>query len=137
MSIRRKISAVAVVIAATGLGQLAVAGQASATSSHGAATHYTAGPYSMDFTGDTDPSYTGPADLGNWTCTGVRVTNANVVRDNFSCSTTATDVTATFSDTIPWPCGCSGWASDYDGHVATSYEIDIANGTVNGWAIYN
>lgn len=109
---------------------------AEALASNAAATHYTSA-YSMDFTGATAPSYTGPADLGFWQCSGTRVNNKNTVRDNFTCTTTATDVTATFTQSIPWPCGCSGWASDLDGQVATSYEIDISAGTVSGWAIYN
>jgi len=103
---------------------------------NGSAAHYTSA-YSMDFTGATAPDYTGPADLGFWDCTGVRVTNKNTVRDNFTCTTTATNVTATFTQSIPWPCGCSGWASDFDGQVATSYEIDISAGEVSGWAIYS
>jgi hypothetical protein len=113
---------------------LAASAPASAADA-GAATHYTAA-YSMDFTGGTAPGYTGPADLGFWNCTGVRVVNAHFVRDNWTCTTTATDVTATFDPDIPWPCGCSDWASDYDGQVATNYEVDIADGVVDGWAIY-
>jgi len=137
MNIRAKLATVAVAITAAGLGQLGVAGHALAASTHAAATHYSVAPYSMDFTGATDPSYTGPADLGEWTCSGVRVDNGNLVRDNFTCTTTATDVTATFSDTVAWPCGCSGWVSDFDGQVSTSYEIDIADGIVTGWANYS
>jgi hypothetical protein len=101
----------------------------------GSAQHYTAA-YPVDFTGDVAPGYTGPVDLGYWSCTGVRVTNNNMVRDNFTCSTTATDVTATFSQNQAWPCGCTGWVSDFDGQVATAYEIDISGGSVNGWATY-
>lgn len=114
-----------------------VGGAAPGFADPGAATHYSVGPYSMDFTGGVADGYAGPVDLGTWSCSGVRVTNAHFVRDNFTCSTTATGVTATFSDSIPWPCGCTGWASDYDGLVATSYEIDISDGTVDGWAIYS
>jgi hypothetical protein len=114
---------------------LAAAAPAQAESGQGAATQYTAA-YSMDFTGGTAPGYTGPADLGYWNCSGVRVDNNHFVRDNWTCSTTATDVTATFSDSVPWPCGCSGWSSDFDGRIATSYEVSISGGVVNGWALY-
>jgi hypothetical protein len=103
---------------------------------NGAATQYTAAPYSMDF-GVAGDGYTGPVDLGTWSCSGVRVANSHFVRDNFTCTTTATDVTATFSGSLPWPCGCSGWASDYDGSPTDNYEIDISGGTVTGWAIYS
>jgi hypothetical protein len=115
--------------------QLSGAPPVFAASTTGAAIHYSAA-YSMDFTGFTAEGYTGPADLGIWSCSGVRVTNKNTVRDNFTCSTTATDVTATFSQNAPWPCGCVGWVSDFDNKSSTNYEVDIANGTVNGWAIY-
>jgi len=110
-------------------------GTASAASDHGAAAHYTVA-YPVDFTGMTAPGYTGPVFFGFWNCAGVRVTNAQHTRDNFTCTTTATDVTATFSSSIPWPCGCIGWSSDFDGKTATSYEIDIADGVVNAWANY-
>jgi hypothetical protein len=131
----RKLAAVAVVAVTAVAVQVGGAGSVFADS--GTATHYSVPPYSMDFTGSVADDYTGPADLGTWSCSGVRVTNAHHVRDNFTCSTTATEVTATFSDSIAWPCGCSGWASDFDGRVATSYEIDISGGTVNGWSNYN
>jgi len=110
---------------------------------NGAATQYTAGPYSENFGPGVDgcdcvsPGYTGPVDLGYWTCSGVRVANSHFVRDNFTCTTTATDVTATFSGSLPWPCGCTGWGSDYDGSPTDNYEIDISGGTVTGWAIYS
>lgn len=114
---------------------LAAAAPANAAG-NGAATHYAAA-YSMDFTGDTADGYTGPADLGYWNCTGVRVVNEHQVRDNWTCTTTAADVTAQFNADNPWPCGCSGWASDYDGQATTDYQVDIANGVVNGWAVYS
>ena len=126
-------TAVVAVVAAVAL---QVSGAAPVFASPGTATHYSVDPYSMDFTGFVADGYTGPADLGTWSCSGVRVANKHFLRDNFTCSTTATDVTATFSNSVPWPCGCSGWASDFDGRVATSYEIDLSNGTVDGWAVY-
>ena len=104
---------------------------------NGSAIHYGPVSYSMDFTGEVAAGYTGPVNLGTWTCSGVRVTNNHFARDNFSCTTTATGVTASFSQTAPWPCGCSGWSSDYDGLPSANYEIDISGGTVNGWAIYS
>lgn len=110
-------------------------GTARAASDNGAATHYTIA-YTVDFTTEVAQDYTGPVFLGYWNCAGVRVTNAQHTRDNFTCTTTATDVTATFSSSIPWPCGCTGWSSDFDGKTATSYEIDIADGVVTGWANY-
>lgn len=131
---RRVLAVVAIVV--TGMAtQLGVAVSATAAS-HGSAAHYQAPGYDMDFTGATAPDYSGPADLGFWQCSGVRVTNSHFVRDNFTCSTTATDVTATFTSATGWPCGCQLWQSDYDGRISTSWEVDISDGTVTGWAIY-
>jgi hypothetical protein len=135
--------------AATGLAvatvfalQVGGSGPVFAGGGNGTATHYTAAPYGENYgpgVGNCDcvaEGYTGPVDLGTWSCSGVRVTNSHFARDNFTCATTATDITATFSGSIPWPCGCSGWTSDYDGHPTDNYEIDISDGTVTGWAIY-
>jgi len=109
-----------------------------AASTTGAAAHYGSVSYSMDFTGFVADGYTGPVDLGTWTCSGVHVTHKDSSRDNFTCATTATDVTATFTQSLPFPCGCAEWESDFDGTLfSTNYEIDIAAGTVTGWAIYN
>jgi hypothetical protein len=134
----RTVAATAIAVATAFTLQVSGSATALAGDGNGAATQFTApDPYSMDFTGDVDAGYAGPVDLGTWDCSGVRVTNNHFVRDNFTCTTTATDVTATFSDTLPWPCGCSGWGSDLDGTTATRYEINISDGTVSGWAIYS
>jgi hypothetical protein len=131
----RRLLAVAAIVVAGTAAQLGAAGSASAAG-HGSAVQYQAPGYSMDFTGFTAADYTGPVDLGYWVCSGVRVTNKHFIRDNFTCSTTATDVTATFTDATGWPCGCTLWQSDYDGRVSTSWEVDISGGTVTGWAVF-
>jgi len=118
--------------------QLAGSATVLAASTTSAAAHYTAA-YSFDTPPElVDPAYVGPVDLGFWTCSGVHVTHKDSSRDNFTCTTTATDVTATFSQNLPFPCGCEAWQSDFDGNlISTDYEIDIAGGTVTGWAIYS
>jgi hypothetical protein len=118
--------------------QLTATGTVFAASTTSAAAHYGPVSYSMDFTGFVADGYVGPVDLGTWTCSGVHVTHKDGSRDNFTCSTTATDVTATFTHNLPFPCGCAEWESDFDATLfSTNYEIDIANGTVTAWANYS
>jgi len=91
-------------------------------------TPYQAGPYSMGTTGDTD----------FWTCSGYRLDAGATVQDHFQCTVTDQTFTGTFSARSPWPCGCVGWASDYDGMFTTNYVIRVAgNGRVVGTAIYS
>jgi hypothetical protein len=80
-------------------------------------------------------SETGVSDF--WTCSGVRLAEGSVIQDHFTCTITDQTFSGTFSETKLWPCGCSGWGSDYDGSLATSYLIEVApNGLVIGTATY-
>jgi hypothetical protein len=89
--------------------------------------HYQAGPYSMGANGETD----------FWTCSGVRLDAGATVQDHFHCTVTDQTFTGTFTGSNPWPCGCTGWASDYDGTATYDYVIGVSsNGTVVGTAIY-
>lgn len=78
---------------------------------------------------------TGDSDF--WTCVGFRLTAGAAVEDHFHCTVTDQTYTGTFSESNPWPCGCTGWFSDFDGQTATRYVIRVSsNGHVVGTAIY-
>jgi hypothetical protein len=88
---------------------------------------YQAGPYSMAADGSTD----------FWTCTGFRLDAGAAVQDHFHCTVTDQTFTGTFTANNPWPCGCTGWLSDYDGRATDDYVIRVSsNGRVTGTAIY-
>ena len=83
--------------------------------------------YSFATTGDSD----------FWTCVGFRLTAGAAVEDHFHCTVADQTFTGTFSENNPWPCGCTGWFSDYDGQEATHYVVRVSsNGTVVGNAVY-
>jgi hypothetical protein len=83
--------------------------------------------YPMAPTGDSD----------FWTCVGFRRTAGAAVEDHFHCTVADQTFTGTFSESNPWPCGCTGWFSDYDGQEATRYVVRVSsNGTVVGNAVY-
>jgi hypothetical protein len=89
---------------------------------------YQAGPYSMGVNGDTDW----------WTCSGFRLDAGSTVQDHFHCTVTDQTFTGTFTARTPWPCGCVGWASDYDAQFTNDYVIRVSsNGRVVGTAIYS
>jgi hypothetical protein len=80
-------------------------------------------------------SFTGSSDY--WNCTGFRLIAGNAIQDHFNCTVTDQTFSGTFTKSSPFPCGCTGWASDYDGQAATSYVIRVStNGTVVGTAKY-
>jgi hypothetical protein len=83
-------------------------------------------------------SFWGPGGTTDfWTCSGFRIQDGAAVEDHFTCTVTDQTFSGTFSDSTPWPCGCTGWASDFDGQVATSYLIRVStNGMVVGTAKY-
>ena len=89
---------------------------------------YQAGPYPMGAGGDTDW----------WTCSGFRLDAGSTVQDHFHCTVADQTFSGTFSDRTAWPCGCTGWASDYDGLPTSDYLIRVSsNGQVVGTAIYS
>lgn len=89
---------------------------------------YQAGPYAMGASGDTDW----------WTCSGFRLDAGATVQDHFHCTVTDQTFTGTFTARTPWPCGCTGWVSDYDGQATNDYVIRVSsNGRVEGTAIYS
>jgi hypothetical protein len=72
-----------------------------------------------------------------WTCSGFRLTAGNAVQDHFTCTVEDQTFSGTFTESNPWPCGCTVWWSDYDGRQATSYVIRVSsNGNVTGTARY-
>lgn len=72
-----------------------------------------------------------------WTCSGFRLTAGAAVQDHFTCTVSDQTFTGTFTESNPWPCGCTGWLSDYDGLLATSYVIRVSsNGKVEGIVSY-
>jgi len=78
---------------------------------------------------------TGTSDF--WTCAGFRLQAGAAVQDHFHCTVADQTFTGTFSESSPWPCGCTGWFSDYDGQLATRYVVRVSsNGTVVGTAVY-
>jgi hypothetical protein len=83
--------------------------------------------YSMAESGDSD----------FWTCSGFRLAAGATVQDHFTCTISDQTFTGTFTENTPWPCGCTGWWSDYDGQLATRYVIRVSsNGQVMGTATY-
>jgi hypothetical protein len=116
-------AALLIAAAALGLGMLAP----SAPAASPAKTAYGPITYSMADTGTSD----------FWTCAGFRLTAGAAVEDHFHCTVTDQTFTGTFSETKPWPCGCTGWVSDFDGQATAHYVIRVSsNGTVVGTAIY-
>jgi hypothetical protein len=93
-----------------------------------APTPYTTQPYDMSGALG-DPGMT-------WTCTGVRLWLGASVQDHFTCVASDASYSGTFTQAKPWACGCTGWASDYDGRIAKTYSIHIGNGQVTGIATY-
>jgi hypothetical protein len=92
-------------------------------------TSYGPFTYSMSPVGDTSQDV--------WTCSGFRLDAGAALQDHFTCTVSNQTFTGTFSESSPWPCGCSGWASDFDGQVAKSYVIRVSgNGLVVGSAKY-
>lgn len=92
-----------------------------------AKTAYGPFTYSMADSGDSD----------FWTCSGFRLDAGAAVQDHFHCTVVDQTFTGTFSESNPWPCGCIGWYSDYDGSLATRYVVRVSsNGTVVGTAVY-
>lgn len=92
-----------------------------------AKTAYGPFTYSMADTGTSD----------FWTCSGFRLEAGASVQDHFHCTVADQTFTGTFSASNPWPCGCTGWVSDFDGRVAQRYVIRVSsNGTVVGTAVY-
>jgi hypothetical protein len=82
-------------------------------------------------------SYSFTANSDNWSCTGFRLIAGNAIQDHFKCTITDQTFSGTFTESKPFPCGCAGWESDYDGQTATSYVIRVStNGTVEGSAKY-
>lgn len=72
-----------------------------------------------------------------WTCSGFRIDAGAALQDHFTCTVSDQTFSGTFTESSPWPCGCSGWWSDYDGSKATSYVIRVSpNGLVVGTANY-
>jgi hypothetical protein len=72
-----------------------------------------------------------------WTCGGFRLTAGDAVQDHFTCTVANQTFAGTFTEANPWPCGCTGWFSDYDGQEATSYVIRVSsNGKVVGAVSY-
>jgi len=117
--------AILLIVAAATLGLAAVASPALGSSSHKVA--YQAGPYSMAEDGLTD----------FWTCTGYRLDAGSTVQDHFHCTVSDQTFSGTFTASKPWPCGCTGWISDYDGTYTDDYVVSVSpNGTVVGTAIY-
>jgi hypothetical protein len=113
-------------IAMIGLLGVACASPALASSDH--KIPYDAGPYSMAADGSSD----------FWTCTGFRLDAGATVQDHFHCTITDQTFAGTFTANNPWPCGCTGWASDYDGTPTDDYVIRVSsNATVVGTAIYS
>jgi hypothetical protein len=108
------------------LGIAAFAGSAStADAASGIATPYGPVTYPMGAGSDF------------WTCSGVRLTAGTAVQDHFTCTVSEQTFVGTFTESNRWPCGCSGWWSDYDGREATSYIIRVSsNGKVVGTATY-
>lgn len=116
---------VLVMISCAGLIGVVFASPALAGSDH--KIPYQAGPYSNSADGSSD----------FWTCTGFRLEAGSTVQDHFQCTVTDQTFTGTFTADNPWPCGCTGWASDYDGQFTDDYVIRVSsNGTVTGTAIY-
>jgi hypothetical protein len=110
------------------VGMLAAVGASTALASSDNKIPYQAGPYSMALDGSSD----------FWTCTGFRLDAGSTVQDHFHCTVTDQTFTGTFTDSNPWPCGCTGWASDYDGTPTEDYVIRVSsNGSVTGTAIYD
>jgi hypothetical protein len=86
--------------------------------------------YSMDPTGNNASDF--------WTCSGFRLQAGAAVQDHFKCTVTDQTFTGTFTGSNPWPCGCSGWASDYYGAPTDRYVIRVSsNGIVVGNAFYD
>jgi hypothetical protein len=111
------------------LAVLAVAGVATVGASAAGASSAQQIPYTASY------SFTGGSD--DWSCTGFRLIAGAAVQDHFKCTVTDETFSGTFTESNPWPCGCTGWASDYDGQTATSYVIRVStNGTVVGTARY-
>jgi hypothetical protein len=83
-----------------------------------------------------DPTGNGASDF--WICSGLRLQAGATVQDHFHCTVTDQTFTGTFTASNPWPCGCTGWASDYDGAFTDDYVIRVSSiGTVVGTAIYD
>lgn len=116
----------ALVSALAVLGLAAFAGSAStAAAASGTKTPYGPVTYAMGQGSDF------------WTCSGFRLAAGNAVQDHFTCTVVDQTFVGTFTESNPWPCGCSGWWSDYDGQEATSYVIRVSsNGKVIGSATY-
>jgi hypothetical protein len=112
------------------IGCIALLGVACASPALASSDHkipYQAGPYSMAADGSTD----------FWTCTGFRLDAGATVQDHFHCTVADQTFTGTFTANNPWPCGCTGWLSDYDGAFTDDYVIRVSsNGSVTGTAIY-
>jgi uncharacterized protein YcfJ len=80
-------------------------------------------------------TYTAPAPVGvsNWTCSGAHVVNRVSVKDSETClisGNTVGFVAGTYvgnpNANVP-PFGVTGWFSDYNGAVATSFTATIVN----------
>jgi hypothetical protein len=122
----RRLLGLTSVVAVVGLGTFAISASPAVADS---ASRIAYGPTSAY------PVLGGDSDF--WTCSGFRLEAGPVVEDHFSCTIIDQTFTGTFTESNPWPCGCSGWASDYDGRPATSYVIRVSsNGRVEGTATY-
>ena len=103
---------------------LAVPVAAQATTGKGAATPFTAAPYTING--------------AVWTCTGAHVVNHNFIKDSETCVLSgdlSLYVPGSYSG-IPWGYltgyGNAEWSSDFNGAIATSWKVDVVdngNGT--------
>jgi len=120
-------STIAVVAAVVGLGVFAGAAPASVSSAVTKVAY--AQQYSMG-------GVVGTPGTDVWTCSGYRLTAGASVQDHFTCTIADQTFGGTFTQAIRWPCGCSGWNSDYDGAQAKTYAIHVGRGVVVGVATY-